>query len=276
MQQPIKVFNYKKEIIFESMHLQIILITTAVKCSFVLELLEVMDDNKSLIRLAQFAGLMFLGLFIAILGVSYLRITLFFLIALVMDVFSHDIYKKIHEAVVTKSSFLYIPYTYYEWLVDLVEKNKNIIGIAFLLVAAILAYLIVSIIKIISTFGFIIMALYLYREGFHEKAFIQLGINSDAIKFVFLFVCVVVLYVVFRKIPMLVFACFFGLFGAFLVATTVEVFFKLDWGFYKAFLELKNNNDTVNEPVHWVAFILIAMCFALYQCFVVVTGRYKG
>ncbi|KAM0675605.1 hypothetical protein GVAV_000973 [Gurleya vavrai] len=166
-----------------------------------------------------------------------------------------------------------IPPKYFHFLVDNVENNPKVVGTLLLILCGILSYLIVSLVKAISIFGFLLVGLYLYREGFHEKTLLRYGVDNQIAKIVFFVIILVALFFVFRKAPMLVLACLFGVIGSLMTVMVIECSFEVDWGFYRMLTHYRNHKTVIETPEHFITYLIAAGICIANQVYMVIRGK---
>lgn len=249
-----------------------------VKCSYILEVFsEVNEDTNQWSQYFKLFILLAVGGFIAIAGISYMKITFFVLIAFLLDAFClrciSGLKNIIKEAENSFASQLGFNMQSINEFVTKIENNKQYIVYGILIASCIASFFIVSLVKSGGIIGFFVVGAFAYNEIFHKKAIFGFGIENAVIAWIVFAVVLVGLYFAFSKGPKIFFACSFGIIGPLIFVTGMETSLKMDWGFYRNVKDWQNISVTESIPTHFIAFAGVCGCCMFYQVWCVLRGK---
>lgn len=112
---------------------------------------------------------------------------------------------------------------------DHIAKNRLLYYSVLLLIAAILSYVLVSFIHLITLVVIIILIAFCYTEGYHSKLFNSLQITNTAIQWIILGILFFVILYFYFKIPKMILAIIFAFIGGIMITYGVDTLFNMGW-----------------------------------------------
>ncbi|EJW04786.1 hypothetical protein EDEG_01008 [Edhazardia aedis USNM 41457] len=237
---------------------------------------EIHDSFKGKERIIFYGILGCIGLFLAILGVNYLRISFFLLTFIGISTFFFDGIKYLSEnATSCNLFFLTIPETYIKSFVEKITNNKKETFFLILFLSIVIACFIKALTKSLIYFGIFVAYIYIYNEGIHDKILTLIGYDGNKYYLgllVFAIMAIVIFYV-FLKTPMFIFAGVFSFIGPLFTIICIEQLTNSDFGFSKAVNDRQLPTDNEITMKYMISYALICgICFTI-QSMMILKGK---
>lgn len=231
------------------------------------------DIDENIIPLVT-VFLLFTGLFISIIGVRKISSCIFLLLVIAIEV----MFKKMRIYIEKAANNSDTPDK--ELLKRVLIRINEVIGdnnikiaIGMLIVCVLGAYLITSLFKAASTFGFLLVVFFAYSEIFDKEASLRFGVQNQYVLWGLFILFSVAVCFVFRKLPYIVLCVFFGIIGPLISIYAIELLFKVDVGFNRLRKIPEESNIDSTNIYHALGFIVICVLVSLYQVYYVLRKK---
>lgn len=232
-------------------------------------LLETNKQLNGVVSGAVGAAVIILGLFILVLGISYKRVSL----TIVTSILLTQVFWYVNEHMADGYVLgMAMPAEWFvrtrQWITFL-EENKLCLLVLILLLAFVTSTLVIALIKSVTLVILFVLASLAYTEGYHTKLLQKHNITNPLCQYAVYAVLLLILVLVYMKVPQFMLAGIFCLIGSMMVTYGIDSTFEMGWNTLEVLsTSLREYNTHTSMDEKAVSVVIVLFMFGVGAQFI--------